>query len=40
LIQLIKTIGGQPIQEKMQLPLHGYPQDILQSMNNTMTKEE
>jgi ferritin-like metal-binding protein YciE len=40
LTQLLTTIGGQPYQGKMQLPLPGYPQDILQLMNNTMTKED
>jgi ferritin-like metal-binding protein YciE len=40
LTQLLTTIGGQPYQGRMKLPLPGYPQDILQQMNNTMTKEE
>ena len=38
--QLITSLGGQPYQGKMGLPLPGYPQDILQMMNDTMTKEE
>jgi ferritin-like metal-binding protein YciE len=38
--QLITSLGGQPYQGKMELPIPGYPQDILQMMNDTMTKEE
>ena len=38
--QLITSLGGQPYQGKMGLPLPGYPQDILQMMDDTMTKEE
>src|SRR5919202_313299 len=38
--QLVTTLGGQPYQGKMGLPLLGYPQDMLQMMNDTMTKEE
>lgn len=38
--QLIITLGGQPYQVKMGLPSLGYPQDILQMMSDTMSKEE
>ena len=38
--QLVTTLDGQPYQEKMELPLPRYPQDMLQMMSNTMTKEE
>ena len=38
--QLVTTLGGQPYQGKMELPLPGYPQDMLQMMSDTMTKEE
>ena len=38
--QLVTTLGGQPYQGKMGLPLLGYPQDMLQMMNDTMSKEE
>ena len=38
--QLITTLGGQPYQGKMELPLPGYPLDILQFMHDSMTKEE
>jgi len=38
--QLITSLGGQPYQGKIGLPLPGYTQDILQMMNDTTTKEE
>jgi ferritin-like metal-binding protein YciE len=38
--QLIITLGGQPYQGKMGLPLLGYPKDLLQMMYDTMSKEE
>jgi ferritin-like metal-binding protein YciE len=38
--QLITTLGGQPYQGKLGLPLPKYPQDMLDLMNNSMTKQE
>ena len=38
--QLITTLGGQQYQGKMGLPLPGYPQNMLEMMQNSMTKEE
>lgn len=38
--QLITTIGGQPTQEKIGLPLPSYPQTIFQKMKDSMTKQE
>ena len=38
--QLITDIGGQPYQGKLGLPLPKYPQDMLDLMNNSMTKQE
>jgi len=38
--QLITTLGGQPYQGKVGLPLPKYPQPMIEKMNNSMTKPE
>jgi ferritin-like metal-binding protein YciE len=38
--QLITDLGGQPTQEKMELPLPKFPQAMLDKMKNTLTPEE
>ena len=38
--QLIQTIGGEPTQEKIGLPLPSYPQTIFQKMTNLSTKQD
>jgi ferritin-like metal-binding protein YciE len=38
--QLIIDMGGQPYQGKLGLPLPKYPQDMLELMKNSMTKQE
>jgi len=38
--QLITSMGGQPTQEKLGLPLPKFPQVMLDKMNNTMAKED
>ncbi len=38
--QLISTIGGEPTQEKIGLPLPSYPQTIFQKMTNLATKQD
>lgn len=38
--QLITDMGGQATQEKLGLPLPKFPQDMMEMMNNTMTREE
>ncbi len=37
--ELITNMGGQPTKENIAPPLPDYPQDIIQMMDNTMTKE-
>ncbi|HEY6536476.1 MAG TPA: DUF892 family protein [Candidatus Nitrosocosmicus sp.] len=38
--QLIKTLGGEPTQEKIGLPIPSYPQAIFQKMKDSTTKQE
>jgi ferritin-like metal-binding protein YciE len=38
--QLISSMGGQPTQEKLGLPLPSYPPDMKEKMDKTMTKQE
>ena len=38
--QLISTIGGQPTQEKLGLPLPSYPSSMKEMMDKSMTKPE
>ena len=38
--QIITSMGGEPIQLKLRLPLPSYPDIILKMMNNSMTREE
>ena len=38
--QLISSIGGQPTQEKLGLPLPSYPPTMKEMMDKTMTKQE
>ncbi len=38
--QLISSIGGQPTQEKLGLPLPSYPTAMKELMDKTMTKQE
>ena len=38
--QLITTLGGQPYQGKLGLPLPKYPPPMIEKMNNSMTKPE
>lgn len=38
--QLIFTMGGDPTQEKIGLPIPSYPQTIFQMMTDSMTKQE
>ena len=38
--QLISTIGGQPTQEKLGLPLPSYPSSMKEMMDKSMTKQE
>jgi ferritin-like metal-binding protein YciE len=38
--QLISSLGGQPYQGKLGLPLPKYPQPMFEKMNNSMTKPE
>ena len=38
--QIIASIGGEPTQEKLGLPLPSYPKFMFETMINTMTKQE
>lgn len=38
--QLITSLGGQPTNEKLGLPLPNFSQNMLDKMNNTMSKED